>query len=74
MFYIYRYCRASQREIIWTLFTPKFPFTSTQLAENHLKKLGYSLDEICRDFCFRWFPDRPAFLLTETKSEVRYGW
>lgn len=72
MFYIYRFYKAQADYLIWYHFTPVRKFTSTLHCEIYLKALGYSLFEICRDFCYRWFPHQHNPMLIEYKSEVLY--
>lgn len=73
MFYIYKFYRAERDYLIWYQFTPVRKFTSTGHCEIYLKNLGYSLMEICRDFCYRFFSNHFQVMLIEYKSAVLYG-
>lgn len=71
MFYIYRFYHGKDDHICWSLFG-RSRFTSTRHCEIYLKELGYTIDGIAIDFCFRWFPHEPELLLSEYKSEALY--
>lgn len=73
MFYIYRFYKATSDYLVWYQFPPIRKFTSTSHCEIYLKHLGYSLSEICRDFCYRWFSGIANPMLIEYKSEVLYA-
>lgn len=72
MFYIYRFHKAHRSYLIWQEFHPRHRFVSTASAEHYLKHLGFSLMEICRDFCFRFISGLRRPILVEPKSWLLY--